>query len=113
MNRFTYKNLKNGDIHTLSTKEKTLKRLYEYEELGYSPEQLEQIIRLYHIYKLEAHSTYGLCSGQKVGPDRLEVNIPKLIDEAIEKRDRSVSLYIGENGTSIYFSPWSEEDDNG
>lgn len=39
-------------------------RLREFEELGYEPEQLKEIIRLYHIYKLEAHSVYGK-SGSK------------------------------------------------
>lgn len=113
MNRFTWSDKDGIYRKTGYTIGEIVNQLCKYEDLGYTPEQLEQIIRLYNIYKLQAHSTFGLCSGTKVGPDKLEVNIPKLIDEAMEKRDRSVSLYIGEAGTSINIYPWPEEDCDG
>ena len=37
-------------------------RLHEFEKLGYEPQQLENIIKLYRIYRQAAHSQYGMCS---------------------------------------------------
>ena len=47
-------------------------RLHKFEELGHEPEQLEKIIKLYHIYKIQEHSVCGsLAKKEKptyVGP---------------------------------------------
>jgi hypothetical protein len=36
--------------------------------------------------------------------------IQKLIDDAVNKKDRSVSIFIGAQGTSISVYPLTEED---
>lgn len=36
--------------------------------------------------------------------------IQKLIDDAVNKKDRSVSIFIGTQGTSISVYPLTEED---
>ena len=35
-------------------------RLHEFEKLGYDPEQLERIIKLWRVYRQAAHSQYGM-----------------------------------------------------
>lgn len=37
------------------------------------------------------------------------IDIHKIIDDAMEKKDRSVMLYIGENGTSVYVNPYKDD----
>lgn len=37
------------------------------------------------------------------------VDIHKIIDDAMEKKDRSVVLYIGEHGTSVYVNPYKDD----
>lgn len=41
--------------------------------------------------------------------DSVTVDIHKIIDDAMEKKDRTVNIYIGESGTSIYVSPRDDE----
>ena len=37
------------------------------------------------------------------------IDIHKIIDDAMAKGDRTVAIYIGEHGTSINVSPYSDE----
>ena len=40
-----------------------------------------------------------------------DIDIHKLIDDAMEKKDRNVNIYISEHGTSIYVNPIRDEDE--
>jgi hypothetical protein len=47
--------------------------------------------------------------GKKASPETVSVNIHKIIDDAMEKRDRTVSIYIGETGVSVTVSPADQD----
>lgn len=68
-------------------------RLYEYEQLGYSPEELEEIIELYKGRKERLNALYGAaaCSQSNV-LKASEVNAVEIQDK-LRKRDDSVSTY--------------------
>lgn len=38
-----------------------------------------------------------------------KIDIHKIIDDAMEKRDRTVFIYIGEHGTTVNITPFEEE----
>ena len=40
--------------------------------------------------------------------DSVTVDIHKIIDDAMEKKDRTINVYIGQYGTSIYIHPYAE-----
>lgn len=82
-------------------------RLYEYEELGYTPEELSHMIKMYHVYKSQSYSTYGSLGSVK--PDQrlaFYQDIHDIIDVAMKKRDRSVSLFFGSQGISVDVIPY-------
>lgn len=37
------------------------------------------------------------------------VDIHKIIDDAMEKKDRSITIFIGEAGTSVYVNPYEDK----
>lgn len=47
---------------------KIIDRLHEYEKLGYEPEQLERIIKLWRVYRQMAHSQYGTMATKRNVP---------------------------------------------
>ena len=42
---------------------------------------------------------------------KAEIDIRKIIDDAMEKKDRTVNIYISKTGTSVYVNPIREEDE--
>ena len=47
--------------------------------------------------------------GEKAVEKKADVDVYKIIDDAMEKKDRSVVLYIGEHGTSVYVNPYKDD----
>ena len=44
-----------------------------------------------------------------VMPDR-NIDLNKLIDECLKKKDRYITIFVGENGTSISIYPYTEQE---
>lgn len=90
-------------------------RLYDYEELGYTPEELREIIRKYERYERMLKSPNGLTMdsthGHVGGWKEFAMNA---IDRASKDRDISVSALFNGAYVSISVYPWPEEepDDN-
>lgn len=42
--------------------------------------------------------------------EKEEIDIRKIIDDAMEKKDRTVSIYIGHSGVSINVQPYEKEE---
>lgn len=46
-----------------------------------------------------------------IGPNITKEDVFKLIDEAVTKKDRSISLYFGPNGMSLAIYPWPDKEE--
>lgn len=92
-------------------------RLYDYEALGYSPEELKHIIDMYKTYKSQSYQTYGQCSSHSpIDLSRSEEFImANIIDKAANDKNIHVSIFFGPAGISIDMNPpeEKEEEENG
>lgn len=64
--------------------------LFAYESLGYTPEQLKQIIQLFPMYRLMSHSTFGATGSKECSG--LQYNLREIIDDAMKHGDRSIRI---------------------
>lgn len=104
--------LSDGDIEKLENGKKII---FDNFELG----QLSQVMSVAIIYDSEfpvdnRFATYPAPPLKKVEETMIEIDdtlIHKIIDNAMEKRDRSVFLHFGESGLSLNIYPYSEEEE--
>lgn len=97
-------NLKNGK-----------KIIFDNFELG----QLSRVMSVSISYDTEfeldnRYATYPAPAIKEVQEPKIEVDedlIHRIIDNAMEKRDRSVFIYFGEAGVSVNIYPYSEEEE--
>lgn len=84
-------------------------RLYDYEQLGYTPEELRKIIEGYYRQKIMMNSVYGSCSPIKQDEKpAFHRDIHAIIDTGMKKRDRSVSITFTSMGTTVDITPYPE-----
>lgn len=97
-------------------------RLYEYEQLGYFPEELKEIIRCYKAYRLTLNSCYGKTGDVDVDPlyPHIFMHIArqngktlmqaKMIEELIKNDPESAKRYLNslygvkKNGVEITYA---------
>ena len=102
--------LSDGDIGKLKNGGKII---FDNFELG----QLSSVMSIVVIGDDEfpVSNSYAMCPEPLVKPEtKIEIDealIHGIIDKAMEKRDRSVSIYFGEQGVSLNVYPYSEEED--
>lgn len=89
--------------------------IFDNFELG----QLSRVMSVVIIYDSEFRvdnrfATYPAPPLKEVEETKIEIDdtlIHQIIDNAMEKRDRSVFLYFGESGVSLNIYPYSEEEE--
>lgn len=79
--------------------------LFAYESLGYSPEQLKEIIRRFQMYNLMCNSTFGATSSKDVKTP--EFDIREVIDAAMKHGDHSIRIDIKDGNATIDILPWA------
>lgn len=83
-------------------------RLREYEDLGYTPEELKKIICERGEYKLRCNAIYGKNAFKtKKQP---EYGVREIVNEAMEHGDRAVHISVLGQKVDIIITPWSEEE---
>lgn len=87
-------------------------RLYDYEELGYTPKELRDIISKYESYKRLAESPNGLTVERT--PVEWERFVKHAIDRAATEKNVSVCVFFRKGDVSVNVYPFPEEelDDN-
>lgn len=81
-------------------------RLHEYEQLGYSPLELKNMIQKFETQKKVLNSLYGK-------PEYLKANLSKIasaIADSVMKDDRQVTIMFDDSGKPVIsICPYSEE----
>lgn len=87
-------------------------RLYDYEELGYTPKELRDIISKYESYERLVKSPNGLTVERT--PVEWERFVKHAIDRAATEKNVSVSVFFrkGDVSVNVYPFPEEETDDN-
>ena len=82
-------------------------RLYEYEQLGYSPLELKNMIQKTEVLQRMLNSTYGKFASVKLD---MRAHIDAVVDKAMSKKDRQVTIMFDDSGKPVIsICPYSEE----
>lgn len=81
-------------------------RLYEYEELGYTPEELRVIVEKYN-KEIDVHS--GRYPWGSKNTDE-GYYIDRIIDQAMKAQDKNTNIFFGPAGISVHVSPCNKEE---
>ena len=89
-------------------------RLYDYEDLGYTPEQLREIISKYESYERLVKSPNGLTIQEAAYTDLKPSNWKDVVMHAIHRaskdKDVSVSVWFRGDDVNVMVYPWPEEE---
>ena len=85
-------------------------RLYDYEELGYTPDKLREILGKYKQLKRMASSPSGLT--RTGDPNEWKEFVKHAMDRASKDKDVSVTVVLRENDVTVSVYPWPEEDES-
>ena len=81
-------------------------RLYEYEELGYTPEELRVIVEKYN-KEIAVHSGRYPWGSKKADEGYY---IDRIIDQAMKVQDKNTNIFFGPAGISVHVSPCNKEE---
>lgn len=84
-------------------------RLYEFESLGYEPDEILEIIKLNKVYRHEFNSVYGKRGEQKSGSDQF--NLQLLLYEALKNPDKAINISLVDGSPMISITPWPKEEE--
>lgn len=79
--------------------------LFAYESLGYTPEQLKEIVRLFPMYRLMSHSTFGAMGTKDAKAP--EFDIREVIGAAMKQGNHSIRIDIKDGNATVDILPFA------